>query len=139
MSFSRTRSSPRRLLFAMQHLAYRRRSSRGDSRETGRRQAALRFLDRFFPSSGRRSRAALTLAHARAAELRGQLGHAASLFEQAGRSDEAARVILLQGDAAIDTSERLAHYLQAAHTAPEGSTALALARRKRASLLLAVA
>lgn len=100
---------------------------------------ALRFLDRFFPSGGRRSRAALTLAHARAAELRGQLGHAASLFEQAGRADEAARVILLQGDAAIDTSERLAHYLQAAHTAPEGSAVAVQARRKRANLLLAVA
>jgi hypothetical protein len=111
----------------------------------------LGFLDRLrelaelaaFPSVGAgRRRAALTLAHARAAELRGQLAHAAALFEQAGRADEAARVIVLLGDSAMDTSERLAHYLQAGHTAPEGPEGNAvrtLARRKRASLLLALA
>jgi hypothetical protein len=98
----------------------------------------LGFFERFF-APRRGSRAALTLAHARAAELRGQLSHAASLFEQAGRPDEAARVILLQGDAAIDTTERLGHYLQAARTAPEGSPLAGQARRKRANLLLAVA
>ncbi len=96
------------------------------------------FFDRFF-APRRGSRAALALAHARAAELRGQLAHAASLFEQAGRADEAARVLLLQGDAAIETTERLAHYLQAARTAPEGSNLAVQARRKRANLLLAVA
>jgi hypothetical protein len=136
----------------MQHLAYRKRSTGGDAalalppREPG----ALGFLDRLrelaelaaFPSGGGRRRAALTLAHARAAELRGQLAHAAALFEQAGRADEAARVIVLLGDSAMDTSERLAHYLQAGHTAPdgpEGNAVRTLARRKRASLLLALA
>jgi hypothetical protein len=81
-------------------------------------------------------RAAKVVARARAAELRGELGEAANLFAQAGRLDEAARVMVLRGDGETDPAQRLLHYVQAAATAPEGSTALALARRKRAGLLI---
>ena len=80
--------------------------------------------------------AARVLARARAAELRGELELAASLFAQAGRLDEHARVLVLRGDGESDPAVRLRHYVQAAATAPEGSAAALLARRKRASLLL---
>ncbi len=76
------------------------------------------------------------LTRARAAELRGELEHAAALFAEAGRLDEAARVMVLRGDGETDPALRLRHYVHAASTAPEGSPARALARRKRANLLL---
>jgi hypothetical protein len=79
------------------------------------------------------------LAQARAAELRGELAEAAALFAQGGRLDEASRVMLLRGDAETDLTARLRHYVQAIATAPEGSTALTHARRRRALLLLAMA
>jgi len=76
---------------------------------------------------------------ARAAELRGELGEAAALFAQAGRLDEAARVMVLRGDGELEPAARLRHYVQAAATAPEGSAARDLARRKRAMLVLGMA
>jgi hypothetical protein len=81
--------------------------------------------------------AARVLVRARAAELRGQLEQAATLFAQGGRPDEAARVMVLRGDGETDPSLRLRHYVQATSMAPAGSPAMALARRKRANLLLA--
>jgi hypothetical protein len=80
---------------------------------------------------------ARVLARARAAELRGELEQAATLFAQAGRRDEAARVMVLRGDGETDPALRLRFYVQAASTAPDGSPAMALARRKRANLLIA--
>jgi hypothetical protein len=74
---------------------------------------------------------ARTLAQARTAELRGELAQAAALFAEGGRLDEAARVMLLRGDAESDPAARLRHYVQAA--------AIGQARRKRASLILAMA
>jgi len=79
---------------------------------------------------------ARVLARARAAELRGELERAATLFAEGGRPDESARVMVLRGDAESDPALRLRHYVQAASVAPAGSPALALARRKRANLLL---
>ncbi len=79
---------------------------------------------------------ARVLARARAAELRGELERAATLFAEGGRLDESARVMVLRGDAEVDPALRLRHYVQAASVAPEGSPAVALARRKRANLLL---
>jgi hypothetical protein len=76
---------------------------------------------------------------ARAAELRGDLAQAAALFAEAGRLDEAARVMILRGDAEADAASRLRHYTQAAATAPEGSAALRHARKKRALLVVAMA
>jgi hypothetical protein len=78
------------------------------------------------------------LAQARAAELRGELPQAAALFAQAGRPDEAARVMILRGDAETAPAEWLRHYVQAAATAPEGSAVLASAKRKRAALVVAM-
>jgi hypothetical protein len=78
------------------------------------------------------------LAHARAAELRGDLAHAAVLFAQAGRPDEAARVMVLRGDVEADPATRLRHYLQAMSAAPAGSGAQAHATRKRAAAVLAL-
>ncbi len=80
---------------------------------------------------------ARVLARARAAELRGDLAQATALFAQAGRPDEAARVMVLRGDGETDAAMRLRHYVQAASTAPAGSMTLTLARRKRANWLLA--
>ncbi len=79
---------------------------------------------------------ARVLARARAAELRGELERAATLFAEGGRPDESARVMVLRGDAESDPALRLRHYVQAASVAPAGSPVVALARRKRANLLL---
>jgi hypothetical protein len=88
---------------------------------------------------GRQFGAARILAQARAAELRGELAEAATLFAQGGRLDEASRVMLLRGDAETDLPSRLRHYVQAVATAPEGSSARTHARRRRATLILALA
>jgi hypothetical protein len=80
-----------------------------------------------------------SLAQARAAELRGELGQAAALFAYAGRPDEAARVMVLRGDAERDPAQRLRHYVQARETAPEGSRMHTHARRKHASAVVAMA
>jgi hypothetical protein len=79
------------------------------------------------------------LAQARAAELRGELAQAAALFAQAGRLEEASRVMLLRGDGETDPAARLRHYVQAVATAPEGSLARSHARRKHATLILGMA
>ena len=78
------------------------------------------------------------LRRAREAELRGELAEAAALFAQAGRLDEASRVMVLRGDGEAEPSARLKHYVQAAATAPEGS-ARDRAKRKHATLILAMA
>ncbi|MDP9149810.1 MAG: FHA domain-containing protein, partial [Myxococcota bacterium] len=77
--------------------------------------------------------------HARAAELRGDLARATALFSQGGRLDEAARVLLLQGDGESDPAVRLGRYADAVTTAPEPSAVRAHARRKRAMAVLAMA
>jgi hypothetical protein len=79
------------------------------------------------------------LAHARAAELRGDLAHAAALFSQAGRHDEAARVMVLRGDGEADAPARLRHYVQAAQMAPEGTGVHTHAQRKRWAAVVAMA
>ena len=88
---------------------------------------------------GKNLGASRTLAKARAAELRGELGPAAALFAQAGRLDEASRVMLLRGDGEMDPAARLRHYVQALATAPTGSASHTDARRKHATLVLAIA
>jgi hypothetical protein len=82
---------------------------------------------------------ARTLARARAAELRGDLAEAAELFGLAQSLDEAARVMVLRGDAESDPSARLRHYVQAVAIAREGGAIHAHALRKRAMLLLELA
>jgi hypothetical protein len=88
---------------------------------------------------GRKLGESRALAKARAAELRGELGAAAALFAEAGRLDEASRVMLLRGDGERDPGARLRHYVQAVATAPPGSRAHTDARRKHATLVLAMA
>jgi hypothetical protein len=88
---------------------------------------------------GRKLGGTRTLGKARAAELRGELGQAAALFAQAGRLDEASRVMLLRGDGEMDPAVRLRHYVQALATAPPGTSAHTDARRKHATLVLAIA
>jgi hypothetical protein len=80
-----------------------------------------------------------TLSHARASELRGELAQAAVLFAQAGRLDEAARVMVLRGDAEADPAARLVHYVQAVATAPLDSSVRFHARSKRAYTVVAMA
>lgn len=75
---------------------------------------------------------------ARKAELRGDLVKAIELFVEADRPAEAARVMVLRGDAESEHRGRLQHYTQAARTAPEGTEENKLARKKRALLLLAL-
>jgi len=76
---------------------------------------------------------------ARRAELEGDLARAAQLWAEADRSDEAARVMLLRGDAEADSLRRLSHYVQAAALAPEGHAIRNIARKKRALLALGIA
>lgn len=89
-----------------------------------------------------RKRALLLLAQARTAEIRGELAQAAALYAQAGRLDEAARVMMMRGDAESDPRRRLEHYVQAAATArmlPEAHAVRDAARAKRAALVVAMA
>jgi len=73
---------------------------------------------------------------ARRAELRGELEKAVELYGIAGAPEEAARVMILRGDAETDTRLRMRHYTQAVATAPEGHSVRDEARRKRAALLV---
>lgn len=96
------------------------------------RRGGLAFFDRFF-GKGRQANAA------RAAELRGDLAKAAELYGEAGQPAEAARVILLRGDAETDARTRLQLYVQAAGMSDEGTETNKQARLRRAKLLLALA
>jgi hypothetical protein len=87
---------------------------------------------------GPRLGGARALANARSAELRGELAQAAALYAEAGRLDEAARVMVLRGDAEADPAVRLRHYVQAVETAPAGSAASTHARRKRGQHVIAM-
>jgi pSer/pThr/pTyr-binding forkhead associated (FHA) protein len=71
---------------------------------------------------------------ARKAELRGDLAQAAELYGLAGANEEAARVMLLRGDAEPDVRRRMLYYTQAVATAPEGPVRRR-ARVKRAELV----
>ncbi len=71
------------------------------------------------------------------AELRGDLAKAVELYGLASAPEEAARVMLLRGDAETDMRARMRHYTQAVATAPEHHAIRAEARRKRASLVVA--
>jgi hypothetical protein len=95
---------------------------------------------RFFKSVprllGGKSRSATA---ARKAEARGELADAVELFVEADEPAEAARVMLLRGDAEVDPRIRLQHYTQAAAVAPTGHDASREARKKRAELVIAIA
>lgn len=93
-----------------------------------------RLFGKLFGRGGTRA-----LARARGAELRGDLAQAAAYFAEGGRLDEAARVMILRGDAEANPTARMSHYIQAAATAPGGSTVRVDARRKRALLTVAIA
>jgi hypothetical protein len=80
-----------------------------------------------------------TLAQARDAELRGALAHAMDLFMLAGRPDEAARVLILRGDAEANGAACLRHYTQAAAIAPRESAVAHQAQRKRLTAVVAMA
>ena len=92
----------------------------------------MAIFDRFL-GKGRHAAAA------RAAELRGDLAKAAELFGQAGQPTEAARILIVRGDAETDARTRLQYFTQAAKLAPSGTETNKLARLKRAELLLALA
>jgi hypothetical protein len=79
------------------------------------------------------------VAAARKAELKGDLANAAVLFAEAGDLGEAARVMILRGDSEPDREKRVQHYTQAAATAPQGHEVRALAMKKRALLVIALA
>jgi hypothetical protein len=87
-------------------------------------------FDRFF-GKGRDVRAA------RRAELRGDLARAVELYGLASAPDEAARVMLMRGDAETDVRARMVHFTQAVATAPSGHPVRDEARRKRAALVVA--
>jgi hypothetical protein len=95
----------------------------------------LGVFDRFFellPGSGR-------VQAARRAELRGDLARAAELWGLAERPEEAARVMLLRGDAETDPGARMQHYVQAVALAPRGHAIRREGRIKRALLTIAIA
>ena len=74
---------------------------------------------------------------ARRAELRGDLEKAVEMYGLAGAPEEAARIMLIRGDAETDPRVRMRHYTLAVATAPEGHAVRDEARRKRAALLVA--
>ncbi len=90
------------------------------------------MFERFF----KRGRAA---DGARKAELSGDLAQATVLFAEAGQLAEAARVMLLRGDAEVDPAKRLVHFTQAAATAPSDHETARMAKKKRALLIVALA
>ncbi len=73
---------------------------------------------------------------AKRAELRGDLAKAAELYGLAGAPDEAARVMVLRGDAETDLRLKMQHYTQALSVAPEEHDVKKEARKKRAELVL---
>lgn len=75
---------------------------------------------------------------AQKAELRGDVPKAIELWVQAGKPDEAARLMVTRGDAEPDPKARLLHYTQAAKLAPEGTEANKLARKRRAEMVIAL-
>jgi hypothetical protein len=79
------------------------------------------------------------VALASAAELRGDLAHAAALFVKAGHRGEAARIMILRGDREPGASARVRLYAQAMAMAPEGSSVRDHARTKRALAEVAAA
>jgi hypothetical protein len=87
-------------------------------------------FDRFF-GKGRELR------EAKKVELRGDLAKAAELYGLAGAPEEAARVMILRGDAETDARLRMQHYTQALSIAPESHDTKKEARKKRAELVLA--
>ncbi len=87
-------------------------------------------FDRFF-GKGSDARAA------QRAELRGELDKAVELYGMAGVPEQAARVMLLRGDAETDPRIRMRHYTQAVAMAPRGHSVREEARRKRAAFLVA--
>jgi FHA domain len=99
---------------------------------------ALGALAQSLPGAGR-GRRRVAVAKARAAELRGELAQAATLFAEGDRHDEAARVMVLCGDAEVEAAARLRYYAQAVATAPEGSLAAAYATRKHATAVVDLA
>lgn len=76
---------------------------------------------------------------ARAAELRGDLIKAVELFNQAGQTEEVARVLLLRGEGETDARTRLQLLTQASKVSAEGAETNKVSRLKRAELLLALA
>lgn len=92
----------------------------------------MSLFDRFF-GKGRHAAAA------RSAELRGELARATELYGEAGRTEDAARVMLVRADAETDPRQRLQYYAQAATLLPVGHETHKLARARRAELLLALA
>lgn len=97
-----------------------------------RSRTRMAFFDKWF-GKGRLA------AQARAAELRGDLVRAAELYGEAGDSEEAARIMLVRGEAEPETRARLLLLTQAARLAPDGTETNRTARLKRAELLLALA
>jgi tetratricopeptide (TPR) repeat protein len=75
---------------------------------------------------------------ARRAEVEGDYPRAVMLFLQAGRLEEAARVMLLRAEAESNAAARLRLYGRAAATAPAGSAVHALARTRRALAVVAM-
>ena len=75
---------------------------------------------------------------ARRAEVEGDYPRAFMLFLQAGRLEEAARVMLLRAEAESNAAARLRLYGRAAATAPAGSAVHALARTRRALAVVAM-
>ena len=92
----------------------------------------MAFFDKWF-GKGRLA------AQARAAELRGDLVRAGELFGEAGDTEQAARIMVVRGEAELDARARLLLFTQAASLAPEGTETNRTARLKRAELLLALA
>jgi FHA domain len=76
---------------------------------------------------------------AREAEAAGDLGRAAQLYVADGLPEEAARALLIRGDAEADPAKRFVFFTQAVALAPSGQPIAQTARRKRAALAVVLA
>jgi hypothetical protein len=78
-------------------------------------------------------------AAAKKAEAQGDLARAVELWLDAQRPEEAARVMLLRGDAETEPRARLQHYTQAVRTAPNDHQVKKEATSKRCELIVTMA
>ena len=91
------------------------------------------MFDRFRLKNGKKD------AEAQRAELEGDLARAVVLWTEAGRAEDAARVMVMRGDAEAIRARRRQHYDAGRGDGARESAAGADARRKKAALAIAAA
>src|SRR4051812_32931483 len=115
MSFSRTRSSPKRLVFPIGFSVDDGVIAVNGNQVRPNGVGCTRLWRKLFGARG-------VLAEARRSEARGELARATELYVEANAPLEACRLVMLRAEAEVDPRARLALYVQAAFIAPDGSS-----------------